>query len=122
MAEKRPRLAVEDSVAEEPQAGEAGRSEGDVPSPEEPTTEDAREEVPAWQLGRALRQAVQRHEKAVAGGLVGLCVAVLVFALGLWRALFVVFCVAVGVAVGQGLDGDTRVLDAIKRALRGNQG
>ena len=121
MAEKRPRLAIEDASDEEPQVkGTPNGEEGDL-SPEVRTGQGPNEETSARELRSSLRRMARGHERAVVGGLAGLCVAVLVFALGLWRALFVALCVAVGVVVGQSLDGDTRALDAIKRVLRGNQ-
>lgn len=63
------------------------------------------------------------HENAVLGGIVGLVVAILMFAIGFWHTLFVSVMVAAGVALGQYLDGDPRIVNLIRRIIaefRGN--
>jgi uncharacterized membrane protein len=40
-------------------------------------------------------------------------VALLVFLIGFWRMLLVVALVCVGVAIGQAIDGDARILRAL---------
>ena len=61
------------------------------------------------------------HENAVFGGICGLVVAVLVFAIGFLRTLFVLLCVLVGVAIGQYLDGNPIVVKAVRKFF-GNGG
>ena len=48
-------------------------------------------------------------------------VAVLVFAIGFLRTLFVLLCVLVGVAIGQYLDGNPTVVKAVRKFF-GNGG
>lgn len=62
------------------------------------------------------------HTNAVVGGACGLVVAILIFVIGFWKALFVTACIAVGVAVGQYLDGDPKVAAFISRIFNDNRG
>ncbi|MBP3893970.1 MAG: DUF2273 domain-containing protein [Atopobiaceae bacterium] len=62
------------------------------------------------------------HEHAVLGGICGLVFAVLFFVIGFWQTLFVALLVVVGVAFGQYLDGDPRIVNLIRRALTGGMG
>ena len=55
------------------------------------------------------------HTNAVVGGACGLVVAILIFVIGFWRALFVI-------AVGQYLDGDPKVAAFISRIFNDNRG
>ena len=57
------------------------------------------------------------HEKAFIGGLLGLVAALLFLSLGIGRALVVAFFVIVGVAIGQYLEGDPKILTAIRNWL-----
>ena len=57
------------------------------------------------------------HEKSFIGGLLGLVAALLFLSLGIGRALVVAFFVLVGVAVGQYLEGDPKILTAIRNWL-----
>ena len=61
------------------------------------------------------------HEHAFWGGVAGLLVAVAIFVVGLLQTLVVVALVLAGVACGQALDGDARVIDAVRRFLSRNQ-
>ena len=67
-------------------------------------------------------QVFPGHEHAVIGGLAGLLVAVLFFLLGFWRTVLVCLLVSFGVAVGQYLDGDPKMVDLIRRALGDGRG
>ena len=57
------------------------------------------------------------HEKSFIGGLVGLVVALLFLSLGIGRALVVIVFIIIGVAVGQYLEGDPKILTAIRNWL-----
>ena len=57
------------------------------------------------------------HEHAVLCGLLGLLVACLVFWIGIPRTLVLCLFGVVGVAVGQALDGDPKILKAIVRLV-----
>ena len=61
------------------------------------------------------------HEHAFVGGACGLLLALLIFAIGFWKAFFVAVLVAIGVLVGQYLDGDTRVVELIRRLFGDNR-
>lgn len=57
------------------------------------------------------------HENAALGGIAGLIVALLIFFVGFWQTLFVALMVCVGIAVGQLLDGDPKIIRALKKLL-----
>lgn len=117
--EKTPRPKVETSGTDEERAARADAPAG--------APEDA-----AQSLGDAARSGVSRlrgwvarsfpgHEHAFWGGVCGLLAAVLFFVLGLWRALVVVVLVTLGVAVGQSIDGDARIVRTLRRLFSRNQ-
>ena len=54
------------------------------------------------------------HPKAFIGGVLGLICALLFLALGIWKALVVVVFVVAGVAIGQYLEGDPKILVTIR--------
>ncbi len=83
---------------------------------EPPTAKGAMRSFAAW-----LRRTFPGHEHAFVGGACGLLLAFLVFTLGFLRTLFVVLLMAIGVAVGQYLDGDPRLVQAIKRLFGDGQ-
>ena len=63
------------------------------------------------------------HSYAALGGVCGLVVALLVFFVGFWKTLFVCLLVLVGVAFGQYLDGDPKIVNRIRELVveaRGN--
>ena len=62
------------------------------------------------------------HVNAVLGGLAGLIVALLVFVVGFWKTLFVCALVVVGVAVGQCLDGDPKIVNKLRQLLADERG
>lgn len=68
-----------------------------------------------------LGQFFPGHEHAVLGGFCGLCVAVLVFFIGVPRTLFLLIVVVMGVIIGQYLDGDPRLVNAVRRLLGGDR-
>ena len=55
------------------------------------------------------------HEHAFWGGVLGLLVALAFFAIGFFRTLLIVALIVVGVAVGQALDGDPKLINAVRR-------
>lgn len=67
-------------------------------------------------------QVFPGHEHAVIGGIAGLLVAVLFFLLGFWRTVLVCLLVFCGVAIGQYLDGDPRIVNLVRRALGDGRG
>ena len=62
------------------------------------------------------------HEKAFWGGVIGLLVALVFFAIGFWRTLVIAVLVVAGVAAGQVLDGDPKIVNALRHIfVRNNQ-
>ena len=101
-----------------PEGQEDDRTQTDVPSDPSPVAPGG--ETPGHDA--SLRQGVSAwvgktfpgNEHAVLGGLAGFVVALLVFVVGFWRALFVAALVLAGVALGQYLDGDPKIVNLIK--------
>lgn len=63
------------------------------------------------------RESFPNKPYTVLGAAIGLIVALLIFAIGLIKTLFVVICVALGVAVGQYLDGNPKLITFIKHII-----
>lgn len=77
----------------------------------------------AHKMGQHARKWFQTmfagHTNACLGGLVGFLIAILVFAIGILKTLFVVLCVFVGIGIGQYLDGDPKIVALVSK-LFGN--
>ena len=58
------------------------------------------------------------HGNAILWGVIGFLAALLIFLLGFWRTLFIAFLVLVGVAFGQYLDGDPKIVRALMNLIR----
>lgn len=58
------------------------------------------------------------HGNAVVYGTLGFIAAILIFWLGFWQTIFIAFLVLVGVAFGQYLDGDPKIIRAFMRLIR----
>lgn len=117
----RPKMNVEDPIRDEPALGLAHEGEGTKEGPtsfsESPQPRDSgRRALVAW-----LRERVAGHENATLGGICGLAVALLVFSVGILRALFVVLCVSIGVIIGQAFDGNPKVIRALRRIFSDNR-
>lgn len=101
---------------EKPAESEAGQAE------DEPN--DALEQ--ARSIGQAFKAWMAKtfpgHVHAVIGGLCGLLVAVLFFVFGFWKTLLVCLLVTIGVAFGQYLDGDPRIVDLIRKLVSEGRG
>ncbi|MDD6566951.1 MAG: DUF2273 domain-containing protein [Parafannyhessea umbonata] len=111
MTDTKPRLTIEgekDERASEATAG-GGAANGGTGGKGGNPFSHAREATAAW-----LSSNFPGHENAVFGGICGLVVAVLVFAIGFLRTLFVLLCVLVGVAIGQYLVGNPTVVMAVR--------
>lgn len=57
------------------------------------------------------------RENAVLFGLLGLIIAVLIFVIGIWRSSVIAIFVVAGVAIGQAVDGDPKIVRAIQRFI-----
>ncbi len=118
MTDTKPRLTIEGEKDERSKgaAEDAGAANGGASGKGGNPFSHAREATAAWLSGN-----FPGHENAVFGGICGLIVAVLVFAIGFLRTLFVLLCVLVGVAIGQYLDGNPTVVKAVRKFF-GNGG
>lgn len=67
-----------------------------------------------------VRRTFPGHEHAFWGGVIGFLAALLFLVLGLWRALVIVVLVVVGVAAGQALDGDSKIMDLMRHLFSRN--
>ena len=93
---------------------------------------ERREDDGSYTVGDAVRDGASHvrswvsrnfpgHEHAFWGGVLGLAVAVAFFALGLLRTIVIVVLVFVGVSLGLALDGDSRLVDTLRRLFSRNQ-
>lgn len=98
------------AAASEPRQDEPGTTEG-------ASFRHAREGLRSW-----LHETFPGHENAVICGFVGFLVALLFFIIGFWRTLLVVLLVAVGVAFGQVLDGDPKIINTLRGLFGGDDG
>ena len=74
----------------------------------------------AGRLFSWVRRTFPGHEHAFWGGVIGFLAAVLFLVLGLWRALVIVILVIIGVAAGQALDGDSKIMDLMRHLFSRN--
>lgn len=65
-----------------------------------------------------LESTFPSSKNAVLGGVAGLIVALLFFAIGFWRTVFIVALVLVGVGLGQYADGDPKLARAITKLIK----
>lgn len=65
---------------------------------------------------------VPGHEHALLGGLAGLLIALLIFVVGFWQTVFITLLVFVGIALGQYLDGDPKIINLLRRLIAGGLG
>ena len=79
---------------------------------------DARKKASGASGGESFRDA--GHENAFWGGVAGLAIALLVFWVGVFRALAVAVLVFIGVALGQVADGDPKIINLIRRFFTSN--
>ena len=114
-----------DEKSPKPKIELSGRDDEQDPKPQDPVTDepassDARKGVncvTAW-----VHATFPGHENAFWGGVIGLLAALVFFAIGLWRTLLIAVLVLVGVAVGQAIDGDPKIVNLIRQIfIRNNQ-
>ena len=89
----------------------------DVPAEGSPRTfSDTMRSASRW-----FKATFPGRQHSVMGGICGLVVALLIFGIGFWRTLFIVICVAIGVAIGQFFDGNPRVVRAVRKVFSDNR-
>lgn len=109
-----PQLRVT-TAQQEPQDEPANGAAANEPTPEPNPPQAAsrvsnvRDAATGW-VGRTF----PGHENAFWGGVVALALALLVFIIGFWRMLLICLLVFVGVAIGQVLDGDPKIIRMIR--------
>lgn len=101
------------------QPAPANAAEGNEPAGATPAGDKAT--GPAWSLTGWVRRTFPGHEKAFWGGVLGLLVALVFFAIGFFRTLLIAILVVAGVAVGQLLDGDPKLINLVRKFLSRNQ-
>ena len=100
--------------------------EGKEERPEAPAPDDGSYTVGVAVRGGSarlfawVRRTFPGHEHAFWGGVLGFVAAILFLVLGLFKALVIVLLVIVGVAVGQALDGDSKIMDLVRRLFSNN--
>lgn len=105
----------------------AAQPSGDAPesaSGPEPAAQPASGPEPAAQPGafaRALHwldETFPNSRNAVLGGVTGLVVALLLFTIGVLKTLVIAILVVVGIACGQYLDGDPKIVRFIQNLMK----
>lgn len=125
MAERKPRMTIESGAeaaervepAEERAefvVEEAAAGEGPQEEPIEVEATPREREHPIAAADAWVERTFPGHRNAFWGGVAGLVVALLVFAIGILRTLLIALLVVAGVAVGQVADGDPRILNALR--------
>ena len=113
---KAPKAAIESEPA--PAAAPAPAPE----APKEPAREPFSAGKAAGKASAWLKRTFPGNENAAIFGAIGLLAAVLIFIVGIWRALIVALFVVAGVAMGQVVDGDPKILRAIQRFISDRRG
>lgn len=98
-------------AAQQPQAEAAA-------APADQGAGNARPEGSFARASQWLDQTFPNSKNAVIGGLTGLVVALLLFSIGLLKTLVIAILVLVGVAAGQYLDGDPKLVKAIQNLMK----
>ena len=103
-------------------AGDAGGNEGAAQGPQPCRASSGGcaqagfSRVSAW-VGKTF----PGHENAFWGGVFGLVAAVVLLAFGILKTLIVAVLVVAGIAVGQLVDGDPKLIRALQRLFSNNQ-
>lgn len=94
------------------------REQPDKPKPEAGTSDGAARGKGCGnvfqRIGGWVHATFPGHEHAFWGGVVAMLVALLVFAIGVLRVLLIGVLVLIGVALGQVLDGDPKIIRAVR--------
>lgn len=119
--EKTPRPKIETAEKTGEQRDDRDRAASGAPADEAPygvsdAARDGMSRLRGW-----VASTFPGHEHAFWGGVCGLLAAILFFVIGLWRALVVAVLVTLGVAVGQAIDGDARIVRTLRRLFSRNQ-
>lgn len=108
-------VAKEQAEAQKEPAGQSAepKSESAGEAKTQQGTQGYLQRFDAW-----LNATFPNNRGAVLGGVVGLIIALLFFAIGFWHTLFIAVLVLIGVAVGQYVDGDPKLVRAISKLIK----
>ena len=126
-----PQVRVDATVTVQPKEAPAQKShprvvaevatdevEDAAPTPEEREQPKEEKSAPQEKKDHSLTGWVSRtfpgHEHAFWGAVVALIIALLIFAIGFWKVFLIVCLVVIGIAFGQVLDGDPKIIRAIR--------
>lgn len=113
----KPKVVLDDAASSAPEPTPASAQDtGDQPTDGSDGFRMGASRVSAW-----VSRTFPGHENAFWGGVCGLVCALVFFAIGFWHTVLIGVLVLVGVAVGQLLDGDPRLIDALRRLFSRNQ-
>lgn len=107
-----------------PSAADAAGTEPTAAQPSGDAAQPASGPEPATQPGafarasRWLDETFPNGRNAVLGGVAGLVVALLLFAIGVLKTLVIAILVVVGVACGQYLDGDPKIVRFVQNLMK----
>lgn len=73
------------------------------------------------EFAHACAHYVKGREHACIGAVVGLLVALLIFSIGFFRTLLIGFCIALGIAIGQYVDGNPKILSLVQKLFKDNR-
>ena len=99
---------VSDAPEKAPTAGDARYTVGDA-------LRDGVGRISAW-----VRRSFPGQEKAFWGAIIGLVAAIVFLAVGPWPLVVIAVFVFVGVAAGQALDGDPRIVNTLRHLFNRN--
>ena len=110
-----------EQAKDSPVASEAAPQQSQTEAASAPAEQGAASATPEGSIARASQwfdQTFPNSKNAVIGGLAGLVVALLLFSIGLFKTLVIAILVLVGVAAGQYLDGDPKLVKAIQNLMK----
>lgn len=117
MQEKKPKMTIEQQMAadKEEQTKAVETNSQQLMASENASQQNAEAgKLPHQAVAEWVHRSFPGHENAFYGGVVGLALAILFLIVGFWTTLEIaLFCIA-GVAVGQLLDGDPRIIRTIR--------
>lgn len=91
----------------------AGAPSGSTQQPEATPSPSVLSRAAAW-----LAETFPNSRHAVIGGICGLVVAIMLFTIGVWETVVIVLFILIGVAAGQFLDGDPKIVRVIQSLLK----
>lgn len=118
-AAPKPKVTARVSYDEPPAADAAAPHVDPGPGPAADATATPQDKAAGVRTSVAdwVRRTFPHHEHAFWGGVIALVIAILTFVIGVGRMLLVCLLVFVGVAIGQVLDGDPKIIRMVRGLL-----